>query len=148
MSSKYFKSSDGRALSIGTQYLRSKLCGFTAGGTKRNKPYRVQSILQSFLLRLAMDKILHNLQLGSHASLESARVVENITGVICEDEFVFDVVLATLQAGSLQSVVTDKDKPVQPLLLLRVVPGQNLRSKVTTYERERTLSRFPCRTCL
>ena len=93
------------------------------GGTKRNKPYRVQPILQSYLPRLATDKILHNLQLSSISSLESAGVVENITGVVCEDEFVLDVVLATLQVESSQSIVTDNNKPVQPLLLCRVEPG-------------------------
>ena len=131
-SSKCFKSRLGRKLSIGIQYLKTMPCEFASIGTQRNKPYRVQSILQSFLPRLATDKLLHNLQLGFTSSLESTRVMENIAGVICEDEFVLDVVLATLQVGSFQSAVTDKNKPVRPRLLLRVVPGQNLRSKVTT----------------
>jgi hypothetical protein len=39
---------------------------------------------------------LHDLQLVVTASLESARVVENITFMIRKDEFVLDVVLATL----------------------------------------------------
>ena len=92
-------------------------------GTQRYEPYRVQSILQSFLPRLATDKILHKLQLVFASSLESTGVVENITGVICEDEFVLDVVLATLQVGFLQSAVTDKNKPVQPPLNHGVEPS-------------------------
>jgi hypothetical protein len=39
---------------------------------------------------------LHNSQLVSTAGLESTRIVENITLMIGEDEFILDVVLATL----------------------------------------------------
>jgi hypothetical protein len=39
---------------------------------------------------------LHNSQLVSTAGLESTRIVENITLMIGENEFVLDVVLATL----------------------------------------------------
>ena len=46
---------------------------------KKNKPYRMQSILQSPLPRLTIDKILHDLQFIFTASLHSAGVVENIT---------------------------------------------------------------------
>jgi|SRR6266850_188877 len=123
MSSKCCKSSDGRSLSIGTQYLRSKSCGFTAGGTQRNKPYRVQSIPQSLLPRLTTDKLLHNPQLFLTARLKSARVVENVTVVLREYELVFDVVQATLQAASSRSAVTDKNKPLQPLLRGRAGPS-------------------------
>jgi hypothetical protein len=43
-----------------------------------------------------MDKILHNLELHFIATFESARIVENVTGVAREAQFVLDVVLATL----------------------------------------------------
>jgi hypothetical protein len=46
---------------------------------KGYQPYRVQSLLQSRLLRLSTDKLLHSLQLAFAASLEATRVVENIT---------------------------------------------------------------------
>jgi len=51
----------------------------------------MQSIVQSLLLGLTTDKILHNLQLVLTASFESARVVENITGMVLENQFVVDV---------------------------------------------------------
>jgi len=59
----------------------------------------VQSIFQSPLLRLVFDKFLYGLQLVFTARLKSTGVVENIAIVVREDEFVVDVVLATLQAG-------------------------------------------------
>jgi len=59
----------------------------------------MQSITQPLLLRLAFDKFLYSLQLVFTARLESTGVVENIAFMVREDEFVVDVVLATLQAG-------------------------------------------------
>ena len=59
----------------------------------------MQSICQSLLLRLAFDKFLYSLQLVFTARLKSAGVVENIALMVCEDDFVVDIVLATLQAG-------------------------------------------------
>jgi len=50
-------------------------------------------------LRLAFDKFLYHLQLVFTAGLKSTGVVENIAVMVREDEFVVDVVLATLQAG-------------------------------------------------
>ena len=80
------------------QYLKSKSCEFAAVDARRKKhiPYRVQSILQSPLLRLATDKFLNDLQLVLSAGLESAGVVEYITVVVCENDFVVDVMHATL----------------------------------------------------
>jgi hypothetical protein len=63
--------------------------------TKRNQPYRVQFIVQWPLLRIT-DEILNNLQLFHPACFKSAGVVENISFITREDEFVLDVVLATL----------------------------------------------------
>ena len=59
----------------------------------------MQSIFQSRLLRPASDEFLYSLQLVFTTRLKSAGVVENIALVVREDEFVVDVVLATLQAG-------------------------------------------------
>jgi len=42
---------------------------------------------------------LYSFQLVFTARLKSAGVVENVAIVVCEDEFIVDVVLATLQAG-------------------------------------------------
>jgi hypothetical protein len=69
---KCFKSSDGRALSIGTQYLSSNPRENTTGDAKSNRPYRVQSVLQSRRPRLTADKILHSLQLLLTTGFESA----------------------------------------------------------------------------
>ena len=55
---------------------------------------------QSLLLRLAFDKFLYNLQFVFSARFKSAGVVENVAVMVCEDEFVIDVVFATLQAGT------------------------------------------------
>jgi hypothetical protein len=60
------------------------------------------------------DKLLHNLQFFIIACLESAVVVENISVVIREDEFVLNIMHATLQVGSSQSAVTNKNKPARP----------------------------------
>jgi hypothetical protein len=45
------------------------------------------------------DKFFYNFQLVYAARLKSARVVENIAIVVHEDEFVVDVVFATLKVG-------------------------------------------------
>ena len=51
----------------------------------------MQSTIQLLLLGLAMDKLLHNLQLVFSTSLKSVRAVENITSMVLEDQFVVDV---------------------------------------------------------
>ena len=51
----------------------------------------MQSVLQSFLLRFAFDKFLYSLQLAFITRLKSTGVVENIASMVCEDEFVIDV---------------------------------------------------------
>jgi len=108
--SKFAKSSDGRGLSIGTQYLKRKPCELAITGTETNKPYRVQSFHQFRLLRPTTNKVLHNLQLFFTSSLESSGVVENITMMLCEGNFVLDVVQTTLRVWSSRSVIADKDK--------------------------------------
>ena len=80
----------------------------------------MQSIFQSFLPRLAFDKFLYSLQLIFTARLKSAGVVENVAIVVREDEFVVDVVLATLQAGISRLTITNNNEPVKPLLWDRV----------------------------
>ena len=109
------ESSLGRSLSIGMQYLKRNPCELTTVDTQKNKPYCMQSIFQPPLLRLATYKILHNPQLFLTARLESAGVVENITFMICEDEFVLDVVFTTLQVGSSLLAIINKNKHAQPL---------------------------------
>ena len=125
ISPKCFKSSSGRLLTIEMQYLKRNPCECTVTDTERYKPYRMQSLLQFFLLRLLTDKLLHSLQLVFAASLEATRVVENITFMTWKDDFVLDVMLATLRAGSSLSAVTDnlKNKPAQPLGKPRVEPS-------------------------
>jgi len=67
-----------------------------------------------------MNKILHNLQFFFTAGFKPAGVVENITVMLPEYEFVFDVMQATLQAASSRSVVISEKKPAQPPLKGRV----------------------------
>ena len=59
----------------------------------------MQSIFQSLLLRLAFDKSLYSHQFAFTARLKSTGVMENVAIVVRKDEFVVDVVFATLQAG-------------------------------------------------
>ena len=59
----------------------------------------MQSILQLVLLRLAFDKFLYNVQLVFTTRLKSTGVMKNVAVMVREDEFIVDVVLATLQAG-------------------------------------------------
>jgi len=56
----------------------------------------MQPILQSLLLRLASDKFSDSLQLVLTAGLKSAGVVENISLMVREDEFILNVVATTL----------------------------------------------------
>ena len=83
----------------------------------------MQSIPQLFLLWLAFDEFLYNFQFVFAARLKSAGVVKNVAIMVCEDEFVIDVVFTTLQAGILWSAVANIDKPIKPLLWGRVEPG-------------------------
>jgi hypothetical protein len=96
----YFISSDDRVLSIGIQYLKKrKRCGFaisTVISTESNRPYCVQSIRHSPLLRPATNKLLDSLQLLSITFFESSGVVENVTGAVRESYFVLNVMFATL----------------------------------------------------
>ena len=64
------------------------------------QPYCMQPIAQSLLPRLANHKFLDCLQLVCTACLKSARVVENVSTVVCEGEFILDVMKATLSIGS------------------------------------------------
>jgi hypothetical protein len=57
---------------------------------------------------------LDNFQLVFTTGFKSAGVVENVTGVVRENEFVLDVMHATLEAGSSSSAVTDENKLAQP----------------------------------
>jgi hypothetical protein len=50
-----------------------------------------------------------NFQLVFTAGFKSTGVVENITGVVRENEFVLDVMHATLKAGSSGSAITNKN---------------------------------------
>jgi len=60
----------------------------------------MQPVPQSSLPRLASDKFLDSLQFVFTARLKSAGVVENVSIVVREDEFILNVVMATLSAGS------------------------------------------------
>ena len=69
-------------------------------GTQKYQPNCMQPIPQSLLPRLVSDKFLDGLQLVCTACLKSARVVENVSIVVRECEFILDVVKATLSTGS------------------------------------------------
>jgi hypothetical protein len=78
--------------------------------TERNKPYGVQSILQSALLRPTSDKALHGLQLVCTATLESTGVVENITIMLWEHNLMLDVMFATLHKPDPEISTTDGEE--------------------------------------
>ena len=59
----------------------------------------MQPIPHLLLPRLASDKFLDNLQLVFTACLKSPGVVENVSIVVREDEFILDVVKTTLSTG-------------------------------------------------
>ena len=59
----------------------------------------MHSVFQKPFPRLLSNKSLHDCQFLIAASLESARIVKNISGMIGETEFMFDAVLATLEHG-------------------------------------------------
>ena len=81
----------------------------------------MQSIFQQLLLRLVFDKFFYNFQLVYTARLKSARVVENITIVVREDEFILNIVKATLSTGSSFMISRRrKNMRIQPLLWVRV----------------------------
>jgi len=60
----------------------------------------MQPILQPSLTSLATNKSLDGLQLIFTARLKPAGVMENISIVVREDEFILNVVKATLSTGS------------------------------------------------
>ncbi len=74
----------------------------------------MQSIHQSLLLRLTTDEILDDLHLILTATLKSAGIMENITLMCRENEFVLNVMHAVLQM-KLRSAVSNKTKAVEPL---------------------------------
>ena len=98
---KCFRSSDGRSLSIGMQYLgeEKRFISMTVDAVK-NQPYCMQPIPQPLLPRLASDKFLDGLQLVFTAGLKSAGVVENVSKVVREGEFIFNVVMTSLSTES------------------------------------------------
>ena len=64
-----------------------------------------------------------NLELVYTAPLESGRVMENVTVMAWEGEFVLDIMRATLQAGTIWSGATNKNKHAQPPLYGLVESG-------------------------
>ena len=56
----------------------------------------MQPILQSLLSRLANDKFLDGLQLVRTACLKSTRVMESVSIVVRESDFIVDIMKATL----------------------------------------------------
>ena len=71
----------------------------TVLSTLKYEPYCMQPIPQSLLPRLANHKFFDSLQLICTACLESTRVVENVSIVVRKDEFIVNVVKATLSTG-------------------------------------------------
>ena len=68
----------------------------------------MQPIFQSLLARPSSDEFSHDLQLIFTTSLKPTGVVENITIVSFKNEFVIDIMVATLQSQlSVTSAVAD-----------------------------------------
>ena len=77
----------------------------------------MQPIPQSLLPRLASDKFLDSLEFVFTARLKSAGVVKNISMMVCEDEFILNVMVATLPAGiPMISCRRRKNIGIKPLL--------------------------------
>ena len=74
-------------------------------GTPKYQPYCMQPIPQSLFMRLANDKFLDGLQLVCTACLKSTGVMEDVSSVVREGDFIVDVVNATLSTGSSRSAV-------------------------------------------
>ena len=68
----------------------------------------MQPIPQSPLPRLPNDKFLDGAQLVCTACFKSTGVMENVSIVVREGEFILDVVKATLSMGSSRSVVSER----------------------------------------
>ena len=68
----------------------------------------MQPIPQSLLLRLAKEKFLDDLQFVFTACLKSTGVMEDVSSVVREGEFIIDVVKATLSTGSSRSAVGER----------------------------------------
>ena len=91
----------------------------------------MQSISESLLCRLLANEILNDLQFFFAAGLKSAGIVENIPIVVCESEFVGDVMLAALHPACAQSAITNKvSLSDQPPLWGPVQPKEMMRSAV------------------
>ena len=65
----------------------------------KDEPYCMQPILQSLLLRLLSDKFVDSLPLIFTPRFKSTGVVKNISIIVCEDELILNVMIATLSAG-------------------------------------------------
>ncbi len=111
MSAKNFRSSPGRWLSIGTQYLKISPSVVVIVNTRESKPYRMQSGSQSPFSTLASNELLQNPKFLYTARLNSARVVKHVARMIGEYEFVIDRVLASLalcsEATKRSTIVTN-----------------------------------------
>ena len=66
----------------------------------RDKPYRMQLVLQSLSSTFASNKIFQDLEFLFITRLNSLRIVKNITLVIGKHNLVFDAVLASLASCS------------------------------------------------
>src|SRR6267142_4275699 len=103
----------------------------------------MQSILQSLLPRLTTDKFSNNLYFHFTSSLKAAGVVENVTVAVCDDDFVVDVMQATLLAGCSRSAVTNNNEPAQPPLWGRVLPASIMSLNVPLGMRTHLLALSP-----
>ena len=56
----------------------------------------MQSVIQLPFSTLALDEFLQNPKFFDATRLNSPRIVKNVTVIIGEDKFVFDIVLASL----------------------------------------------------
>ena len=60
----------------------------------------MQSVSQVPFSTLALNEFLQNLEFFSATTLDSPRIVKNVTVIIGEDKFVVDIVLASLSLCS------------------------------------------------
>jgi hypothetical protein len=89
----------------------------------------MQCIVQPPLPRLTTDKLLNNLELVVIARFESTGVVENMSFIIREDDFVLDVMHASLHKQGHHSAIMDKNDTLTSMVgSSRTWPGNEIGS--------------------
>src|SRR6267142_1089258 len=125
ISSKCFKSRDGRSLSIGMQYLKSKSYEFATVRTQRNQT--ISPVIYPSVASLATYERQNFAQsralLYSHPQIRASRGKRNRRGLERRVRARCHARHAAAQVRSSRSAITNKNKPAEPLVKARAEPG-------------------------